>query len=374
MEWLRAGAEIICTATYQVTTDMLATEFSISADEAEAHIRQHCRDMCDVANQHWASTTTKSTTAAGAEMDIDTLEHGVRCGNTLSRSDDNANAGAVEHAHGHAHGQYHGQGRRPLVALSLGPFSAISPDYNEFSSDYDESITRAVLADFHACRLVSFLPPSSQQPQSKAVTSLSSPSDEAEDQAQGEDLTNTVPHSQNVAVVAFETVGTTMEALAAIDAMRTHCPNLPFWISFQCKDGSSIANGEALTDAVREVLAAHPTNLVAIGVNCVCITLTAQLTRLVRDEIDRFAEKTKNTNKTLNKNHKVGVLAYPNSGEVWCDRSWVWRKGDNKMQAPLVEDDWASTVMQSGATIVGGCCRTGPEHISALRRAALSLK
>lgn len=361
---------------------MLATEFSISADEAEAHIRQHCRDMCDVANQHWAltnvTTTTKSTTAAGAEKDIGTVEHVARCGNTLSHGDDNTKAAAVEHVHGHHHGHAHahGKGRRPLVALSLGPFSAISPDYNEFSSDYDESITRAVLTDFHARRLVSFLPPS--QPQSEAIKSLP-PSDEVEakdqDQAHDKDTTNTVPHqSQNVALVAFETVGATMEALAVVDAMRTHCPNLPYWISFQCKDGHSIANGEALTDVVRQVLAAHPTNLVALGVNCVCITLTAKLTRLVRNEIDGFAEKTKNINKTLNKKHKVGVLAYPNSGEVWCDRSWVWEKGDNTIQVPLVEDDWASTVMQSGATIVGGCCRTGPEHIAALRRAALNVK
>lgn len=340
---------------------MLATEFSISADEAEAHIRQHCLDMCDVVNEHWAltnvakSTINSNSTTNAAEKDIDTLKHVARCGDTLPHGDD-ANA-AVDHGHGHGHGHVHrhdhGQGRRPLVALSLGPFSAISPDYNEFSSDYDESITRAVLTDFHARRLVSFLPPD-----------------------QAHDISDTTGHQlhQKVAVVAFETVGATVEALAVIDAMRTHCPNLPYWISFQCKDGQSIANGEALTDAVRQVLAAHPTNLVALGVNCVCITLTAQLTRLVHDEIDRFAEKTKNSAKKLGKKQKVGVLAYPNSGEVWCDRSWVWKKGDDNIQAPLVEDDWASTVIQSGATIVGGCCRTGPEHIAALRRAALNVK
>lgn len=58
--------------------------------------------------------------------------------------------------------------------------------------------------------------------------------------------------------------------------------------------------------------------------------------------------------------------AYPNSGEVYVDKQWLEASGtpDNALAAMAV--DW---VKKYGVRLVGGCCRTTPDTIRALRSA-----
>lgn len=55
------------------------------------------------------------------------------------------------------------------------------------------------------------------------------------------------------------------------------------------------------------------------------------------------------------------LLAYPNSGEEWDAASREWR-GSSRLEVQTFGRSarlWAD----SGASIIGGCCRTTPEHI-----------
>ena len=57
------------------------------------------------------------------------------------------------------------------------------------------------------------------------------------------------------------------------------------------------------------------------------------------------------------------MVVYPNSGEIWDDATRGW-SGDASI------DDWLAAARRwrdAGATAIGGCCRTGPEHVRRLR-------
>jgi S-methylmethionine-dependent homocysteine/selenocysteine methylase len=58
--------------------------------------------------------------------------------------------------------------------------------------------------------------------------------------------------------------------------------------------------------------------------------------------------------------------AYPNSGEVYVDKQWVQDSGASDESLAALAVDW---VANHGAKLVGGCCRTTPETIRAIRRA-----
>jgi homocysteine S-methyltransferase len=59
------------------------------------------------------------------------------------------------------------------------------------------------------------------------------------------------------------------------------------------------------------------------------------------------------------------ILVYPNSGEAWDPdaRRWIGRPG------PAVDAPTARTWVAAGATLVGGCCRVGPDRIAELAAA-----
>ena len=65
--------------------------------------------------------------------------------------------------------------------------------------------------------------------------------------------------------------------------------------------------------------------------------------------------------------HTRRLIAYPNSGESWDAGVWSWKRN-----APLslgAFEDEARQWAAEGASIVGGCCRTTPAHISMLAQA-----
>ena len=61
----------------------------------------------------------------------------------------------------------------------------------------------------------------------------------------------------------------------------------------------------------------------------------------------------------------MAVLAYPNSGETWHSESGTWLGTATPLDYASAAKSW----VDAGAKLVGGCCRTGPEHISAMRDA-----
>ena len=117
-------------------------------------------------------------------------------------------------------------------------------------------------------------------------------------------------------------------------------------MSFSCRDAEHISDGTPVAEAV-SVFRSHPTVL-AVGLNCTPPQYATELIRRLRASLPEMA-----------------VIAYPNSGETWNADSGCWSGTATPVDFGAAASEWVS----AGANIVGGCCRTGPPHIVAIRKA-----
>jgi len=189
--------------------------------------------------------------------------------------------------------------RRIIVAASLGPYGAALHNGAEYHGNY--GVEFAELVAFHRTRIEVLA-------------------------GAGADL------------LAFETLPSLQEAQAIGEAL-VPWPELAAWFCFTCKDERHVAHGELLSECAR--IAAGFPQTVAIGVNCTHPSLVPALI----GELRRASDKP--------------VIVYPNSGEGWDAETRCWTgKGD-----PESFGKQAAEWFAAGAQIVGGCCRTRPEHI-----------
>ena len=141
-------------------------------------------------------------------------------------------------------------------------------------------------------------------------------------------------------LIAVETMPSLVEVeavLAEVDGAGT-----PAWISVtpldgRLRSGEPVAEAFALADEVDEVI--------AVGVNC-CDPGE------VLGAIEAACEVTAKP-----------IVVYPNSGETWDAAARRWR-GHGAFPVDLVRS-WHT----AGAAVIGGCCRTGPTQITAIRQA-----
>ena len=192
----------------------------------------------------------------------------------------------------------------PLVAGSIGPYGAVLSDGSEYTGDY--GVSSAELSDFHSSRI-------------------------AQLDAGAADI------------LACETIPSYDEAIALRDLLAD--ASSPAWISFSCRDGSRINDGTSIEEAVG-LFRDHP-SVRAVGVNCSGPQHIASLIRKIRVALP-----------------EMPILVYPNSGELFnaSDKTW---------SGTTTASDWmpaAQEWLAAGATLVGGCCRTGPEHIHAIQQ------
>ncbi|MFI9582677.1 homocysteine S-methyltransferase [Streptomyces sp. NPDC052236] len=188
--------------------------------------------------------------------------------------------------------------REVWVAASVGPYGAMLADGSEYRGRYGLSV--AELERFH-------------RPRIEALA------------AAGPD------------VLALETVPDTDEARALLRAVEG-C-GVPVWLSYSITGGRTRA-GQELRSAF--ALAAGLEQVIAVGVNC-CTPADADRA------VELAAEVTGKP-----------VVVYPNSGERWDSAARAWRGGAT--YDPARVRDW----LASGARLVGGCCRVGPEQITEL--------
>mgnify|MGYP003350011722 FL=1 len=150
-------------------------------------------------------------------------------------------------------------------------------------------------------------------------------------------------------LLACETLPSLEEALALaelLDELRQapDLADLGAWISFSCQDGAHTCEGQRLADcaAALEGFA----GVLALGVNCTAPQHVAALL----DSARPFTSKP--------------LLAYPNAGERYDPVAKVWQPDPACAHRPLAEMamDWE----RAGARLIGGCCRTTPQDISAL--------
>ncbi len=197
----------------------------------------------------------------------------------------------------------------PLVAGSIGPYGAALADGSEYRGNY--AVSRQALADFHGPRL--------------------------------EALIEAAPD-----LLAIETIPSPDEALLVLELLNGR-PEIPVWVSFTCRDGLRVSEGQPVAEAIAAV-AGHR-QVVAVGFNCVAPALAGPL----------LAAAAAVTDKPL--------VIYPNSGERWDAGERRWVPGDGTCDFGESAPGW----FERGARLIGGCCRTTPDTIRAIRRSLESL-
>ncbi|MBF6507718.1 homocysteine S-methyltransferase [Nocardia farcinica] len=142
-------------------------------------------------------------------------------------------------------------------------------------------------------------------------------------------------------VFALETVPDVDEAEALVEALDGL--DVPAWLSYTV-DGDRTRAGQPLAEAFA---VADSAGIIAVGVNC-----SAPEDVLPAIEIARATTE-------------KPVVVYPNSGEGWDaqQRTWTGRAH--------LSPDLARSWRAAGARVIGGCCRVGPEDISAVTEALI---
>jgi homocysteine S-methyltransferase len=144
--------------------------------------------------------------------------------------------------------------------------------------------------------------------------------------------------------VALESVPSLNEAEAIVEAMHRH-PDVHGWISFTCKDEQHVSHGEKLAHCAEFL--DRQKQVIAVGINCT-------QPKLILPLIGQLKESTCKP-----------IVVYPNSGEGWDAEHRCWTGASDAGGFGQLAREWAA----AGAQILGGCCRTGPEHIRAIREA-----
>ncbi|KAH7339736.1 Homocysteine S-methyltransferase, partial [Rhizoctonia solani] len=265
----------------------------------------------------------------------------------------------------------------PRIALSLGPFGATLSPAAEFSGIYPPP----------------YGPP---QPVTFFVGEHAS-----EDGLNAEDalfefhlkrvsmLASSKETWDAIDIIAFETVPLVREAkairraMSALASAQLSMEIPPWWISFNFPDGvlpEQTSEGINYTagDALKVCFERHetaPSVPDAFGINCTqvrhlekCLSLASETLRSLGQEVPS----------------KPGpaLVLYPNGGRVYDPTTMTWFPAvptSSKTQGLPEADAWAVGLAEvvhdavpedSGwsGLLIGGCCKTEPEHISALTK------
>lgn len=191
-----------------------------------------------------------------------------------------------------------------LVAGSVGPYGAYLADGSEYRGDYQRSAEE--FQAFHRPRVEALLDA-------------------------GADL------------LACETLPNFAE-ISALAELLTVYPRARAWFSFTLRDSEHLSDGTPLRDVVA-LLADYP-QVVALGINCIAL---------------------ENTTAALQHLHGLTALplvVYPNSGEQYDAVSKTWHHhGEHCAHLADYLPQWQA----AGARLIGGCCRTTPADIAALK-------
>jgi homocysteine S-methyltransferase len=148
-------------------------------------------------------------------------------------------------------------------------------------------------------------------------------------------------------LLAFETIPSLREALVLAQLLEEH-PAMTAWISFSCRDGAHDCEGDPISECAA-ALRSHP-QIAAVGVNCSRPEYIHELLCGMRAHTDK------------------PLIAYPNSGEAYDASTKSWSGA-----CAIKPADEALAWYRAGARLIGGCCRTTPQDVAALRAVARSV-
>ena len=189
---------------------------------------------------------------------------------------------------------------KPLVAACVGPYGAFLADGSEYVGNY--GIDDAELAQFHRERW------------------------------------HLLAGSQ-ADLLGCETLPNLREAAVLLELLN-EVPDRWAWFSFSCRDGRHLCDGTPFVAAV-ELCSAHQ-RVAGIGVNCTAPEFITPLLSAARAVTD------------------LPLIAYPNSGEIFDPAGKSWRNGHWGHSLPETASEWLSL----GISVIGGCCRVGPDTIA----------
>ncbi|MFU0929268.1 homocysteine S-methyltransferase [Kluyvera cryocrescens] len=191
-----------------------------------------------------------------------------------------------------------------LIAGSIGPYGAYLADGSEYRGDYQRSAQ--VFQDFHRPRIDALL--------------------EA-----GADL------------LACETLPS-FDEIRALAQLLVEYPVAQAWFSFTLRDSQHLSDGTPLRD-VLAFLADYP-QILAVGINCIAL------------------ENTVDALSYLHSQTPLPLVVYPNSGEHYDAVTKTWH---HHGEACATLEGYLPEWLAVGAKLIGGCCRTTPKDIAALK-------
>ncbi|HDG1670934.1 TPA: homocysteine S-methyltransferase [Kluyvera cryocrescens] len=191
-----------------------------------------------------------------------------------------------------------------LIAGSIGPYGAYLADGSEYRGDYQRSAQ--VFQDFHRPRIDALL--------------------EA-----GADL------------LACETLPS-FDEIRALAQLLVEYPVAQAWFSFTLRDSQHLSDGTPLRD-VLAFLADYP-QILAVGINCIAL------------------ENTVDALSYLHSQTPLPLVVYPNSGEHYDAVTKTWH---HHGEACATLEGYLPEWLAAGAKLIGGCCRTTPKDIAALK-------
>lgn len=191
-----------------------------------------------------------------------------------------------------------------LIAGSVGPYGAYLADGSEYRGDYQRSAQ--VFQDFHRPRIDALL--------------------EA-----GADL------------LACETLPS-FDEIRALAQLLVEYPVAQAWFSLTLRDSQHLSDGTPLRD-VLAFLTDYP-QILAVGINCIAL------------------ENTVDALSYLHSQTSLPLVVYPNSGEHYDAVTKTWH---HHGEACATLEGYLPQWLAAGAKLIGGCCRTTPKDIAALK-------
>ena len=196
-----------------------------------------------------------------------------------------------------------GQRLRPLVAASVGPYGAFRADGSEYTGEY--RLADDELLEFHEERW----------------------------QILAESAAD---------IMGCETIPSLREAEVLLELLRRTSDRWA-WMSFTCRDGAHLSDGSPL-EVAAGICDGVP-RVAAVGINCTRPEHISELIAVVRNATEK------------------PIIVYPNAGGQYDGKQKTWAGDSPRHDWPALVVDWRDL----GASVIGGCCRVGPEDIRRIR-------
>ncbi|CCE64533.1 hypothetical protein TPHA_0I00260 [Tetrapisispora phaffii CBS 4417] len=161
-------------------------------------------------------------------------------------------------------------------------------------------------------------------------------------------------NDMNIDIIGFETIPNKHE-LEAILSWDEDIINRPFFIALSLSDKNGLRDGTSFEEMGRlfAKYKGRNKNLVYVGGNCISYAYSIDNIRKLHDIVPH-----------------LNLIAYPNSGEIYDQKSKQWSS------TSAIKISWEEVVNEyadAGVKIIGGCCRTTPDDIKQIKKAVDAL-